>query len=203
MIENKDIGAVLRKADGADLSGTELKMLLRILLTTNNFGYSAETNYSLQEHFKWSERTVTEAVSGLKKKNIIRVVLNKHKNRRQIYICGLVPFGSEYEEPKFEEMSPEQQKFKKAFPNRIVDCEVPENVDMDALIEQIKKIDWINQAKNMTLKSFVYKYYNKIMNGEWTNSQVIQMKPKANFTQREYTKEEMNSLFQSVDEIEF
>ena len=147
MIENKDIGAVLRKADGADLSGTELKMLLRILLTTNNFGYSAETNYSLQEHFKWSERTVTEAVSGLKKKNIIRVVLNKHKNRRQI--------------------------------------------------------DWISQAKNMTLKSFVYKYYNKIMNGEWTNSQVIQMKPKANFTQREYTKEEMNSLFQSIDEIEF
>ena len=203
MIENKDIGAVLRKADGADLSGTELKMLLRILLTINNFGYSAETNYSLQEHFKWSERTVTEAVSGLKKKNIIRVVLNKHKTRRQIYICGLVPFGSEYEEPKFEEMSPEQQKFKKAFPNRVVDCEVPENVDMDALIEKIKKIDWINQAKNMTLKSFVYKYYNKIMNGEWANSQVIQMKPKANFTQREYTKEEMNSLFQSIDEIEF
>lgn len=201
MIENKDIGAVLRKADGADLSGTELKMLLRILLTTNNFGYSAETNYSLQEHFKWSERTVTEAVSGLKKKNIIRVVLNKHKNRRQIYICGFVPFA-EYEEPKLEEMSEAQQKFKKAFPNRVVDCEVPDGVDMDTLIEKIKAINWISQAKNMTLKSFVVTHYDKIMTGKWTSSQSIRVKPAANFTQREYTKEEMNALFQSVDEIE-
>ena len=95
------------------------------------------------------------------------------------------------------------QSFKEHCPGKPIDCQISEMpaVDYDALMLAIKQSpNFLMKADNLSLK-WCLEHANEIIAGKW--KQYEDNKKQSNFTQREYNKDELNELFQSVDEIEF
>lgn len=95
------------------------------------------------------------------------------------------------------------QSFKEHCPGKQIDCQISEMpaVDYDALMLAIKQSpNFLMKADNLSLK-WCLEHANEIIAGKW--KQYEDNKKQSNFTQREYNKDELNELFQSVDEIEF
>lgn len=175
MIENSKLGSILREVDSMNLDGREIKLFLHLLVKVNDFGYCDESNEDLAKRMNVSERTITDTVSTLKKKGIINVVQNRHKHRRQIYVRRLGDNPKYQEEPSFEEMTEAQKKFKTLFPNRTVDCDVPATVNMDELLEEMKRSWWLmNKADNMSLRSCCIKHFKLIMSGHYRDGKFKQ-----------------------------
>lgn len=195
MLSNIQVGFIARRALERDLDGEELKMLLTIANFYCDGGYCKASNDTLVKAMKKSERTISNLIAALNEKKIINLVFDRHGHRRLIYIRSLSVTKRTY---NYEEMSAEQKMFADNFPGRIVDCEVPKGVDMKALIIKIQQSDFLKKADNMTLYSCAVKYYDDIMSGKRWGS----VKPFRPSTEREYTREEMNSHFMKVDEIE-
>lgn len=168
MINSSKIVEMLRRLEDMDISPDEHRVLCRVALQTNTFGYCDESNERLSKATKICERNITEIIKSLAEKKIVNVIQNRHRHKRLIYIKGYV---DKYEfEPTFEEMTPEQQKFKQFFPNKIVDCDWPSYRDMDALLEECKRSSCLRDLNGMTLKSFV-KLYDVIMSGRYRDKQ--------------------------------
>lgn len=68
----------------------------------------------------------------------------------------------------YSQYTPEQIKFQKAFPKRIANDirQIPDKVDVDLLIESIKKCPWLMKRNNMSFKACVEKY-DLIISGEY------------------------------------
>ena len=173
MIKNSKIVEMLRKLEDMDLTADEHRVLCRVALQTNAFGYCDESNEVLAKKTKICERNITDIVKSLADRYIVNVIYNRHKHKRLIYIKGYI---DKYEfEPAFEQMTEAQKKFKQVFPNRAVDCDWPEWKDVDALLEECKKSSFLmKRATGMSLKSFV-KLYDIIMSGTYRDKQ----KPKS------------------------
>ncbi len=198
-MKDEDIGKVMRRAYEKNIDDSELKMLLAVAVNTNDRGFCAISNEKFAKRLKASPRSITGWLTDLKDKRLVNIIQNKHRHERWIYINGLK--FTKYETPEPEDMSPEQKLFHEAFPNKAIDCDVPEEVDMPKLISNIKKNWFVTTADNMSLYSCAVKHYKAIMTGRWTDAKY--MPQQSNFsTGRNYTKEELNSLFQSIDEIE-
>lgn len=92
------------------------------------------------------------------------------------------------------------------FTQKEIDCQIAsyQGVDYNALLKGIQASKFILQSKNLNLKWCLehyqdiiadkYKYTNPTLSTENVNKQ--------NFVSRKYTDNELNSLFQEVDEIE-
>lgn len=169
MIKNSKIVEMLRKLEELDVTSNEYRVLCRVALHTNSFGYYDESNEKLSKATNICERSITDIIKSLSDRKIIRVIQNRHRHKRLIYIKGYI---DKYEfEPSFEEMTPEQQKFKRFFPDRIVDCDWPEHRDIDALLDMCRKSsNTLKKFQGMTLKSFV-KLYDVIMSGRYLDRQ--------------------------------
>lgn len=94
------------------------------------------------------------------------------------------------------------KSFQEHCPGKAIDCQISDMpaVDYDALMLAIKQSpQFLMKADNLSLK-WCLEHANEIIAGKW--KQYEDTKKQANFTQREYTAEELNALFQNVDEIE-
>lgn len=201
MLADAEIGRILRRAYERKIYGGELTMLNAILCNCNDQGECRKSNQEFTKQLEVSDRSVTGWISDLKKRGVIGICINSHSHVRIIYVRGL---EGKYKCPNtYQDLSPEQKMFKDAFPSKIIDCEVPKNVNMSALINEIKKSAFLQTAENMTLKSYAIRKYDRIMQGVYRDEIMMKKYGTTHFAnERNYTKEEMNSLFMSVEEIE-
>ena len=195
-----DYEKILRTADKSGLNGYEMKMFVAIATRINEKGFCETSNEIFTRHFGVSERTITSWINALEEKKLIQCIQNRHKHKRQIYLKmnGLVkvPF-----EPITNEnlMTEAQYKFHKALPDRDIDCEWDPALDMDAVIDEIKKSYFLRNC-NMQLSSFKANY-NKVIAGVYRDPGFMGVNAKPVGCQREYTRAEMNSLFQDPEDI--
>ncbi len=89
----------------------------------------------------------------------------------------------------------EMKKLKKSF-----DCQIANyhNIDFERLLKAIKESDFLMSNSNLGLK-FMLENSEKIINGDYRNYGKAY---KPNFTGRNYSPGELNSVFQNVDDIE-
>ena len=95
--------------------------------------------------------------------------------------------------------------FKASFPdkNNYISNGVPENFNAGLLIRKIKESPFLMEREFATL-DWCIKHYNAIINDcykEYKQKPAPPPPPKPEFTQREYTTEECNALFDSLDDI--
>lgn len=102
------------------------------------------------------------------------------------------------------------EKFKQTFPDKKCDDEIPfvQGIDFEALTTAI------NQSPQFLLKynkpmnwKWCINNYEKIVSGEYrkfpeSNDKLTNIKPKQNYQNREYTSDELNSLFDDVSKVE-
>lgn len=128
-----------------------------------------------------------------------------HETLSKKSIVGDVQFDEEWLE---KNLSPKQLQFHKAFPNKILNIEdgqmveVPDEVDMDKLIQKINESIFLKRADNVGLRSCCIDRYQEIMADAYKTFNPNDLKRYANFKGREYTQGELNTLIQSIDEIE-
>lgn len=191
---------LMKKAETKKLGDSEYRFFSHLCLRSNVQNMTKPTNEMLKKVFEVNERSISRWLTVLEDKGLINVVYNRHRHERFIYI-NQVNSNKGFIEPSFEDLSEAQRKFKLRFPNRIINCEVPVEVDMDGLIHEIEKSKYLLSCSNMTLKSCAIKYYQKIMSGDYRD--IDSITNISNFsTGRNYTREEMNSLFQNVEDVE-
>lgn len=192
---------VMLNAETKKLSESVYRFFSHLCLKTNNVNKTTLTNEVLINNLKVSERTISSWLSKLEETGLVNVIHNRHKHERIIYINGTEAVKG-FVEPSYECMSQAQRKFKDRYPNRAIDCEVPENVDMDRLLEEMELSKFLKTCENMSLKSCVIKHYDLILKGFWRDSE-YKIPQRSNFsTGRNYTREEMNSLFQNIEDFE-
>lgn len=81
---------------------------------------------------------------------------------------------------------------------------IPLGVDMKLLTDKVKNSSFLMKAKNMTLKQCL-NYYDKIIAGVYDNDEKTTNTNKANnvVITHTYSKDEMNSFYTNLDEINF
>lgn len=180
-----------------NITGDELKLYAIISGSLTGFGWCPRSNEDFAKELGVDERTVSRRLASLAEKRFINIVLNRHKHRRQIYINvpGTPPLYDD-----IQIYSEGQKKFIEAFPDRMIDADVPEWLDIDLLIDCIKSSDFLSKAKNMSLKSCLERYPAIIAKGyaEYSNSKTSQFS-----TSREYDRAAINSIFQKIEDVEF
>lgn len=98
----------------------------------------------------------------------------------------------------------EQIKFLAKFaryPGKKIDCQVAsfENIDYSKLIDAIETSQFLQRNDNLSLK-WCLTHYADIISGTYKTS--LPEQGKKNYSEREYSSGELNSLFQNIDEIE-
>ncbi len=97
-------------------------------------------------------------------------------------------------------LSEAQSKFAAAFPDKVIDCDIPPQIDIDKLISGVKESEFLKSQSNITLKSCI-KYYDKIITGGYKDFKQNKSST-GNFARTDYTKEQINAMFTSPAEYE-
>ena len=90
---------------------------------------------------------------------------------------------------------------------KTLDCQLAlyPKIDYVALLKAIKESNFLLYSKNLNLK-FMLENADKIIAGNYKNTSLLTLlqvqDDKPNFTGRDYTREQLNSLFQSIDEFD-
>lgn len=177
----------------SNLRAGEIKLLMLIQMAREKSGAFKRTNQDICKMFKVSRRTVQYWLEHLEEKQLIKIFMDNRNHTRIIRL----DFGKQTRALEYAEMSEAQKKFFDAFPSSQINAEIPENIDIDKFIAKIQCSKNLKPLKFASLKWYLDRY-DDIMNDAWKgpNSR------KSNFsTGREYTREEMNSLFQNIDDI--
>ena len=87
------------------------------------------------------------------------------------------------------EMTPAQKLFQDAFPGRVVNADVPDDVDMPGLIKKIKASKYLQNYTFTSLRWFLDNY-KKIMAGGFDNDGDLLTKMSSG---RDYSEEALNS----------
>lgn len=186
----------LRKTD--KLSAQEKLLWIEIYSRLDYNGLCATQNEVFSKWFGVDERTIQRWISKLKKKNFLKIWYEKETNIR-----FLEPVFPKETSNLTEAIDERIVKFHNVFPDRPLNniSVLPKNFLIDKVIEKIKESEFLSSCKNIGLKACI-KHYNEIINGVYAPFDKDR-KIKPNFsTGRNYTREEMNSLFQNIDEIE-
>lgn len=85
-----------------------------------------------------------------------------------------------------------QKKFAAAFPDKLIDCDIPAHVDIDKIIEGVKQSEFFRTQKNITLASCI-KHYDKIINGGYKDYKNI--KSSSAVLNNCYSKEQLSKMF--------
>lgn len=197
-----DFEKILRTADKSNLTDGELRMFIAVASRINEYGFCETSNDTFCRKFNKSERTITSWISSLEKKEIIKVIFNSHKHKRHIYIkvAGLVKLP--YQPITNENLMTEAQlKFHKFFPDYPINCDWPAEYDMEAVLSECKK-SWFLRNNNMRDLASFKRNYNAIVAGRMTDMSRRNGSDEPNFEQRNYSRAQMNALFQDIDEIE-
>lgn len=168
--------------------------MLKMQFDENEKRYKQEilNNRERQRRFRNNQKTETEDREEIKVKGIPKNVQKAEETAKNNEIQ--------------HHLNNKQALFFKSFqehcPGKAIDCQISDMpaVDYDALMLAIKQSpQFLMKADNLSLK-WCLEHANEIIAGKW--KQYEDTKKQANFTQREYTAEELNALFQNVDEIE-
>lgn len=100
-----------------------------------------------------------------------------------------------------KEFSLSQKKFHDAFPDKAIDCDIPDNCDIDKIIAALRESEFWRTQKNITLKSCI-KQYDKLTAGAYKDFKRANNKDTVGFQRREYTKEQLDAMFTSIDDFE-
>ena len=73
-------------------------------------------------------------------------------------------------EEKGKPLSPSQQAFKQAFPEKVIDCDIPPDIDIERLIKEVSLSKFLREQPNITLKSCV-KLHERILAGNYRDDQ--------------------------------
>ena len=180
------------------LSDSEKLLYARLSSKLNEDGYCDLPDSKLAEIMNVDERTVYRRLKNLEDNDFITRIYNRKTSKRRKYLKGYTP---QFLDEKLPEQNLEDiTKFKEAFPERRIDLNIiPSYVDMDLMIRKIKAKKFLREATNMSLSSCVRAYYQIISKNGYESADKIE----SGLTNKhEYTSEEMNALFQSIDEIE-
>lgn len=154
--------------------------------------------YSLVNFSEWCQNALVQNSTTSGAKETHPVVQNSTTPYIDIY--NKLSKLKEKEKNKREKiLSQKQLKFANAFPEKIIDCEVPEQIDIDLLIQKIKESEFLTSANNFTLQLCI-KYYDKITQDFYKS---YKQTNKPEFEQRTYTQEDINSLFTDLKDIKF
>ena len=182
------------------ITNDEKVLFAYITANLNKLGFCDKTDKHFEHVFKKDESTIRRWLKNLESKNFITRIYDRHSKKRNIYIKTYFPqYLDEQIVPNLYSIA--QQKFADAFPDRRIDVDVPANIDMDLLIEKIKSKKFLREATNMSLKSCLNNYQAIISETGYLQSDDGKRKMHFN-NERNYTVEEMNNLFQDVNDIE-
>ena len=88
---------------------------------------------------------------------------------------------------------------------KTLDCQLAlyPKIDYVALLKAIKDSNFLLYSKNLNLK-FMLENAEKIIAGTYKNTSLLTLlqDDEPNFTGRDYTREQLNSLFQSIDDFD-
>ena len=180
------------------LSDSEKLLYARLSSKLNEDGYCDLPDSKLAEIMNVDERTVYRRLKNLEDNDFITRIYNRKTSKRRIYLKGYTP---QFLDEKLPEQNLEDiMKFKEAFPERRIDISIlPSYVDMDLMIRKIKAKKFLREASNMSLASCVRAYYQIISKNGYESADKIER----DYTNKhDYTSEELNGLFQNIDDIE-
>lgn len=185
-----------KKVITSNLTAGEIKLLLLVQNCRNSNGAFKMSNVELGKVLRVEDRTLQYWISHLESLQLIRRFVDHRTHTRIIRLN----YSKKEELLEYCEMSPEQKMFQDAFPHRKVNCEVPEGVDIRKIIAAIENSSYYKtQLCNASLQYFVDIYEDEIL----TEKRIDFEKAKKRLsTQRDYTKEETNSLFQDIEDVE-
>lgn len=198
MANQFDFGYELPLRTSKKVGGAEKWLYLEIKYRVDERNLCRATNKFFAEFFNVDERTIRRWIETLTRNGFIRVYRNKKNGLRVIepvFICDKV-------EERNEEIEDERiTKFKQAFPYKKLGkvTTIPDWVDVDKIIRALRESKFLREQGSVTLKSCIDNY-NYIIAGDFKD--YYKGRQKSFSTERNYTKEEMNALFQSIDEIE-
>lgn len=180
------------------ISDSERVLYARLSSKLNENGYCDLPDSRLAEITNVDERTVRRRLESLEKNDFITRVYNRKQSKRRIFLKGYTP---QFLDEKLPEQNLEDiTKFKEAFPDRRIDLNIiPSYVDMDLMIKKIKAKKFLREATNMSLSSCVRAYYQIISKNGYESADKIERNSQ---NKRDYTTDEINSLYQNIDEIE-
>jgi len=109
----------------------------------------------------------------------------------------------------FKILSEIKNKFKQDFPdkNSFIDCPLPKNFNYELFISKIKQSRFLKEKHNLGF-SWLLNRYEAIINDQYTDfkekteTQGFLTKETNTLSQREYTKEFLDSLFDNIDNVE-
>ena len=107
---------------------------------------------------------------------------------------------------KIQHLKKIKEIFKASFPdkNNYIKSELPRNFSISLLINKLKESPFLMEKEFATLE-WCIKHYEPIINDcykEYKQKPAPPPPPPPDFSQREYTKEECNALFDDLDDIE-
>ena len=180
------------------LTSNEKDVYYEIFDRCNQAGlrYCTISNKELAKIFEVTETTVSTWISSLQEKKFVNVYYVRKLHKRRIY--PNIPGEPPLHDDEIPECYSEKQKmFHEAFPDRQIDLDlIPEFVDMKVLITCIQNSDFLSKAENMSLRSCVERY-PLIIAGAY-----YKYKETSNSFEHNYNKEDLNELFDKIDEIE-
>lgn len=94
-------------------------------------------------------------------------------------------------------------KFNQTFPEKAVkeEIKIPDYVNMDLLIEKIKQSDFLQKCPNLNLTWLIQKdNYDKVTSDFYTNRNFKPVKTE-DYSKRDYSAEEINSLYTNLEDI--
>lgn len=180
-----------------NISSDEKLLYGEVVARLTPAGYCRTTNATFAEFFATDVRTITRRVKNLVDWGYLRITQDNKRHIRKLWPLQIqIPD----DEDKPEKWSEKQKMFAKAFPERQIDmADIPDSVDMELLIAKIKESSFLSKAKNMSLRSCVLKYKAIVADGY---GQFSEGKKKKFGTERSYSAEETNALFQNVADVE-
>lgn len=211
------------------ISNDEKMLFLRIMENRNEIGWCGLTNKVFADCFGVTERTISTWITNLFNQGFINIINSRHNKVRKIY-CNIpkrAPGMPDYnvnmsiddylkiftlafpsnENDIQENITVEQANFLRSFrahfPNKKLDCQITcKKIDnYTELMLACKQSRFVRETDNNGL-AWILANSEEIIKGRWKtfdDQKII----KSNFsTGHDYSKEELNSLFQNIDEIE-
>ena len=105
-------------------------------------------------------------------------------------------------ETQAERTNPELELFLKEFPKKAEsEIKIPDYVNFKALAEKVRCSDFLKMANNLKLSWLVKKEnYDKVISGAYDKI-VFSPGKTQNFTNHEYSQEQLNNLFTDLDKV--
>ncbi len=194
--------ALVEKVCPAKVSVSALKLLMLIEANLKNEKFDQTNDWLFREvnrvfKQKYEPRTIQLWLEELKCAQLVTVVQVRRKHKRVIRMNYR---SKKPEELEYEEMSEAQRMFQDAFPQRKVNAEVPEHIDMKLLIKKIKAQDRLMKLEFASLDWCIKNYNDIIAEKKYANPSVSTTL-KETSTARQYTQQELNANLQSAAEI--